>query len=176
MMPLIQIIKVTLVVALLTCVVRAENWPHWRGPSATGVSTETGLPHQWSDTENIAWKAPVRGLGISSPVVWGDRVFVTSQIGRGARRPGNHPSLVQGGNPADAGERALGGSASGAPNPGTIVFLVTALSRLDGRKLWEYKCRPKATLPRSTTSTTSRLPARSRTASACMRGSVPARW
>jgi hypothetical protein len=52
---------------------RAENWPHWRGPASTGVSTETGLPERWSDTENIAWKAPVRGLGISLPVVWGDR-------------------------------------------------------------------------------------------------------
>ena len=91
----------------------AENWPHWRGPAATGVSGETGLPERWSDTENIAWKAPVRGLGISSPIVWGDQVFVTSQIGRSARRAGNHPTLVQGGNPADAGERALGGSAVG---------------------------------------------------------------
>ena len=98
---------------------RAENWPHWRGPAATGVSTETGLPERWSDTENIAWKAPVRGLGISSPVVWGDQVFVTSQIGRSARRAGNHPTLVQGGNPADAGERALGGGA--APIAGKVV-------------------------------------------------------
>jgi len=88
---------------------RAENWPHWRGPSTTGVSTETGLPERWSDTENVAWKSAVRGLGISSPIVWGDYVFVTSQIGRSARRAGNHPTLVQGGNPAESGERALGG-------------------------------------------------------------------
>jgi outer membrane protein assembly factor BamB len=116
---------------------RAENWPHWRGPAATGVSTETTLPERWSDTENIAWKSPVRGLGISSPVVWGDQVFVTSQIGRGSRRAGNHPTLVQGGNPADAGERALGGGA--APAADTVVFLVTALNRVNGRKLWEYE-------------------------------------
>jgi outer membrane protein assembly factor BamB len=116
---------------------RAENWPQWRGPAATGISTETGLPERWSDTENIAWKAPVRGLGISSPVVWGDQVFVTSQIGRSARRAGNHPTLVQGGNPSDAGERALGGTAAAAA--GKVSFLVTALSRIDGRKLWEYE-------------------------------------
>ncbi len=115
----------------------AENWPHWRGPDATGVSAESGLPERWSDTENVAWKAPVRGLGISSPIVWGDRVFVTSQIGRGARRAGTHPTLVQGGNPADAGERALGGE--GAAAAGKIVFLVTALDRANGRKLWEYE-------------------------------------
>jgi len=62
----------------------AENWPNWRGPYAAGVTGETGLPVRWSDTENIAWKAKFRGLGISSPIVWGDRVFVTSQLGGGA--------------------------------------------------------------------------------------------
>jgi outer membrane protein assembly factor BamB len=116
--------------------VHADNWPQWRGPSATGVSTETGLPDRWSDTENVAWKAPLRGVGVSSPVVWGDHVFVTSQIGRGLRRAGNHPTLVQGGSPAEAGERALGGPQA---NAGKISFLVTALSRVDGRKLWEHE-------------------------------------
>jgi outer membrane protein assembly factor BamB len=116
---------------------RAENWPSWRGVAAIGVSTETGLPERWSDTGNIAWKAPVRGLGISSPIVWGNRVFVTSQIGRSARRAGNHPTLVQGGNPAGAGERALGGAAEAAS--GKVIFLVTALDRISGSKVWEYE-------------------------------------
>jgi outer membrane protein assembly factor BamB len=117
--------------------VSAENWPHWRGPSSTGVSAEVGLPERWSDTENMAWKTPVRGLGISSPIVWGDQIFVTSQIGRSARRPGSHPTLVQGGNPAESGERGLGSAAAQASN--NVSFLVTALSRLDGRKLWEHE-------------------------------------
>ncbi len=132
---------IALLAFLLTLGVRtyAENWPQWRGPASTGVSTETGLPERWSDTENIAWKAPVRGLGISSPIVWGDQVFVTSQIGRSARRAGNHPTLVQGGNPSDAGERALGGGGGAAPVEGKVSFLVTALNRVDGRKLWEFE-------------------------------------
>lgn len=117
--------------------VSAENWPHWRGPSSTGVSPEAGLPERWSDTENVAWKSPVRGLGISSPIVWGDQIFVTSQIGRSARRPGSHPTLVQGGNPAESGERALGGGS--APAADRVSFLVTALNRVDGKKLWEYE-------------------------------------
>jgi outer membrane protein assembly factor BamB len=117
--------------------VSAENWPHWRGPTSTGTSTEVNLPERWSDTENVAWRASVRGLGISSPIVWGDQVFVTSQIGRSARRPGSHPSLVQGGNPAESGERALG-SATASPSD-RVSFLVTALSRLDGKRLWEYE-------------------------------------
>ncbi len=129
-------VLLTILVAAIAPV-SAGNWPHWRGPSSTGVSSEVNLPERWSDTENIAWKAPVRGLGISSPIVWGDQVFVTSQIGRSARRPGNHPTLVQGGDPTESGERALGGGRAAASD--RISFLVTALSRVDGRKLWEYE-------------------------------------
>jgi outer membrane protein assembly factor BamB len=56
----------------------AEDWPGWRGPRGDGTSTETGLPVRWSATENVRWKVPVPGLGHSSPVVWGDRLFLTS--------------------------------------------------------------------------------------------------
>ena len=124
-------------VVICAAVMRAENWPHWRGPASTGVSPETGLPERWSDTENVAWKAALRGLGISSPIVWGDYVFVTSQIGRGARRSGTHPTLVQSGNPVESGERALGGGSTSSGDK--VSFLVTALNRVDGRKLWEYE-------------------------------------
>ena len=113
----------------------AEHWPRWRGPSASGVSPEQGLPLRWSDRENIAWKAPLRGLGISSPIVWGDLVFVTSQVGNGVVRPG--PRLVQGGNPLEAGERPLGaGPTSGA---GKVLFLVSAFDRASGRRVWEFE-------------------------------------
>ena len=122
---------------------RAENWPHWRGPASNGVSTESALPERWSDTENVAWKAPVRGLGISSPIVWGDRVFVTSQIGRSARRAGNHPTLVQGGNPADAGERALGGAHSRGRREGFLPrHRVSAVPTAGS--YGSTSCRPKA--------------------------------
>src|SRR5262245_29842962 len=63
--------------------VGAQQWPNWRGPSASGVSPATNLPVTWSDTQNVAWKSPIRGLGISSPIVWGDLVVVTSQVGSG---------------------------------------------------------------------------------------------
>jgi outer membrane protein assembly factor BamB len=120
---------------------QAEDWPHWRGPSASGVSPERGLPSRWSDTENIAWRSPIRGLGISSPIVFGNLVFVTSQAGSGVVRPG--PRLVQSGNPADAGERALGaGAAQGgspAESPGGVMFLVSAFDRRDGKRAWEFE-------------------------------------
>jgi outer membrane protein assembly factor BamB len=58
----------------------AENWPGWRGPRGDGSSTETGVPVHWSASENIAWKVPIPGIGHSSPVIWGDRVFVTTCV------------------------------------------------------------------------------------------------
>jgi len=64
--------------------VGAENWPRFRGPTGQGVSTETGVPTKWSATENVAWKTPVPGRGWSSPIVWGDRVFVTTAADDGA--------------------------------------------------------------------------------------------
>jgi hypothetical protein len=65
----------------------AENeWPRWRGPSGQGRSSETGLPLRWSASENVAWKAPVPGRGHSSPVIWGERIFLTTAFDNGKRR------------------------------------------------------------------------------------------
>ncbi|MBM4018030.1 MAG: serine/threonine protein kinase [Planctomycetes bacterium] len=66
------------IVELLACAAAAEEWPAWRGPRGDGTSSETLVPLAWSASENIAWKARVPGKGHSSPVVWGDRVFVTT--------------------------------------------------------------------------------------------------
>ncbi|MGB2715580.1 MAG: PQQ-binding-like beta-propeller repeat protein [Vicinamibacterales bacterium] len=121
----------------------AENWPHWRGPSFSGVSGEPKLPSRWSDTDNIAWKAPVRGLGISSPIVWGNLVIVTSQAGSGVVRPG--PRLVQGGNPLEAGERPLGSGAR--TTEGNVAFLVSAFDRTSGKRVWEFELPAEGPLP-----------------------------
>jgi outer membrane protein assembly factor BamB len=58
-----------------------ENWPQWRGPNSCGVSADTNLPIEWSLQQGIRWKQAVAGRGNSSPVVWGDRVLVTSAVG-----------------------------------------------------------------------------------------------
>ena len=60
--------------------IRAENWPGWRGPSGDGISAGKGIPTKWSNTENIAWRIAVPGEGHSSPIVWGDKVFLTSSL------------------------------------------------------------------------------------------------
>lgn len=61
-------------------VARGEDWPGWRGPRGDGTSHEKNLPLRWSADENIAWKTPIAGVGHSSPVVVGDRVFLTACV------------------------------------------------------------------------------------------------
>jgi outer membrane protein assembly factor BamB len=61
---------------------RADNWPNWRGPTYDGICTEKGLPTKWSETENIAWKLKMPGSGGSTPVVWNDKIFLTSEDGK----------------------------------------------------------------------------------------------
>src|SRR6266446_3856553 len=57
-----------------------SDWPRWRGPNADGVADGRSLPIRWSKTENIRWSVKLPGWGTSSPVVYGDRVFVTTQV------------------------------------------------------------------------------------------------
>jgi outer membrane protein assembly factor BamB len=56
----------------------AENWPRWRGPRNDGTSNETGLPAKWSQTENVKWRLELPGPAPSTPIVWQDRIFLTS--------------------------------------------------------------------------------------------------
>ncbi len=69
-----------LILALLALPAAAEepNWPGFRGPEANPVGDHPNLPIRWTTTENVEWAASVPGVGWSSPVVWGDRVFLTS--------------------------------------------------------------------------------------------------
>ena len=63
----------------------AKYWPRWRGPSGQGLASGSGYPDGWSSTENVLWKTAVAGNGNSSPVVWGDRIFLTTAHEGGRR-------------------------------------------------------------------------------------------
>lgn len=78
---------------LLTVAVSAENWPQWRGENGQGISKETQLPAEWGPARNIAWKTALPH-GYSSPVIWGDRIFLTSAI-EGESVPGVVPESVR---------------------------------------------------------------------------------
>lgn len=114
--------------------VPAADWPQWRGPEATGVSPETGLPTQWTEREGVAWKAALPGLGTSSPIVWGDRVFVTSQVGSATFTPLG--GEFEGATPARRSSRTE-----------EVTFVVQAFHRSDGRLLWDHRLPRKGSAP-----------------------------
>ena len=76
-----HMLRIAFALVCLTLIGRsasAEDWPQWRGPAFNGSTTESGLPTAWSKTENVAWVTPLPGLSGATPIVFGDRVFVTS--------------------------------------------------------------------------------------------------
>jgi outer membrane protein assembly factor BamB len=74
------------IVFWLPALAGAGEWPGWRGPRGDGTSDETHVPLRWGPTENIAWKVPIPGRGYSSPIVWGDRVYLTTCIEKERQR------------------------------------------------------------------------------------------
>lgn len=120
--------------------VSAENWPSWRGPNGTGVSSEARLPERWGEAQNIAWRARLGGAGVSSPIVWGDHVYVTAQSGTGAFRQG--PRLGRGAE-LTVGERGLTRNADDK----TVRFLVEAFGRVDGRRRWVHELPAQGDMP-----------------------------
>ena len=87
-------------------------WGQWRGPDANGVARHGNPPTEWSETQNIRWKVALPGSGHSTPLVWGDRVFVTTALPYGDRvepRPETAPGAHD--NAPVAGAGAVGAAA-----------------------------------------------------------------
>jgi outer membrane protein assembly factor BamB len=112
----------------------AQHWGQWRGPDGLGISAETGIATRWTADHNIAWRVPLEGLGTSTPVIWGDRIFLTSQLGtgpvdeRGAQFPGTRRATTR---------TQLDG----------VTLLVQAYRREDGRLDWEHRLTAEGRLP-----------------------------
>ena len=68
------------IISIVLSFAQAADWPQFRGPQSNGVADDPALPDTWSSTRNVVWKTEIPGSGWSSPVVWGDRIFVTSVI------------------------------------------------------------------------------------------------
>jgi len=101
-----------------------DAWPRWRGPDSNGVA-RGDAPQTWSDTEHIAWKVAVPGRGNSSPVIWGDRLFLTTAVATGSAAT------------AAAAGGALGGFGGGNAPQVEQKLLVLAFDRKTGKQLWE---------------------------------------
>lgn len=75
-----------LVLTLSAASVHADNWPAWRGPTGQGFCLEKNVPVKWSAKENVKWKIPLADAGNSTPVIWGDKIFLTQANKNGAIR------------------------------------------------------------------------------------------
>lgn len=89
---------------LATSLQAESNWPRFRGPGARGIADLPDIPDRWSATQNVAWKTDLPGRGWSSPIVWGDRIFLTTVINKGDLEPPKK-GLYFGGNRKSPGSR-----------------------------------------------------------------------
>jgi outer membrane protein assembly factor BamB len=99
--------------------VAERNWPQWRGPLATGVGPHADPPLEWSETKNVKWKREIDGRGSSSPVVWNDRIFLTTAVPAGT-----------------SGTKSREPRGGVAPRD-THRFIVLAIDRKTGKTVWE---------------------------------------
>ncbi len=81
-----RIASLGVLAAVIASTARADNWPAWRGPTGQGVTAEKNLPTKWSATENVKWKIDLPDTGNSTPIVWGDKIFLTQATDKGKKR------------------------------------------------------------------------------------------
>ena len=101
-------------------------WPQWRGPLGTGVAPHGTPPVEWSESTNVRWKVAIPGRGSSTPVIWGDRLFVLTAV------PTGDEARSQGGLFTRLRRRILSGVAATHAQR----FMVLAIDRRDGRVIW----------------------------------------
>ncbi|WP_149111017.1 outer membrane protein assembly factor BamB family protein [Limnoglobus roseus] len=126
-----QTTAVGLTLLALAARLPADDWPQFRGPGGAGVSVETKLPVEWDGQKNITWRADVPGTGLSSPVVVGDRVFVTTAVPDGKPKDGD-PKTADGQRSSLRGRDEFTGR---TPNV-NMQWCVYCLDRATGKTLW----------------------------------------
>ena len=156
----------------------ADGWPQFRGPESRGISLDKNLPHEWGTERNVRWKVPIPGSGWSSPIVWGDKVFITTAVstepvgetagGREGRREFGQRQGERGGRPPSQGRPRGGGGPEGRPQrsggggggrggepPSTVYRWEVHCLQLDtGKTLWRqvaHEDRPRNRTHRSNT-------------------------
>jgi outer membrane protein assembly factor BamB len=114
---------------LIPCIICAnlaaadDDWPYWRGPAKDGMA-RGDAPLTWSDSKNVAWRVPVPGRGFSSPVIWGNKIFLTTAV----------PTASAPATEKKSGSRGPGGGAGAGIEH---KFVVMALDRVTGKVIWQ---------------------------------------
>ena len=117
--------------------VQAESWPNFLGPNGSAVSQDKQLPSEWSADKNVAWKVKVPGYGWSCPIVWGDKIFVTTAVSDKQAKPAGG----MGGGGFGGGGGGFGGGGGGGgrgqSGPDSVYrWEIHCLNAADGKTLW----------------------------------------
>ncbi|MBA4146924.1 MAG: PQQ-like beta-propeller repeat protein [Verrucomicrobia bacterium] len=124
----------------------SQNWPQWRGPTMDGVA-QAEPPLKWSETENVKWKVKIPGFGSSTPIIWGNQVFISTAVPSGKKAAEKKTASDQ---PAEnrgdrEGRRRSGGGGGGfgaepAPDE-SYQFTLISYDRTTGKVLWQHVAR-----------------------------------
>src|SRR5215204_5319288 len=114
----------TILIAVAITAAHAQNWPQFRGPGATGVVEGPARPVKWdaSTSQNVRWKLAIPGLAHSSPIVWGNKIFVTTAVTSGAK---------------DETRYGLYGDVAPVKDDPSHTWKVYAIDKAKGTILWE---------------------------------------
>src|SRR5688572_11046367 len=127
---------------LATQAVSAANWPSWRGPNGDGTAPEAkNLPETWSLTENIKWKIELPAWSGSTPMVWGDKIFVNTPSKEEAKPAEAAPAAKEDSAGKDGKARKRPGASRGLgmSGPGGQDLLLLCYDRATGKELWRKK-------------------------------------
>jgi len=122
----LSLIMITFLVTLALVAEPAdEHWPQWRGPGSNGNAHDNNPPTEWSESKNIKWKLPVPGKGSSSPIIWGEQIFITTAVPTGDAVQEAAPARE----PAPSGGRRRG---MRGVSPTEHKYIVMAIHRNNG--------------------------------------------
>ncbi len=118
-------------------VVYGQNWPQWRGPHSSGACPEGTPPIEWNEHKNIIWKVEIPGKGYSTPIIWGDQIFLTTTIETNRKENAGSwfKSLIY----SESGEETI-------QTENVHEFFVLSVNRKDGKIIWRCKVREQVPL------------------------------
>jgi outer membrane protein assembly factor BamB len=119
-----------------------QFWPQWRGPLGTGAAPLADPPLTWSDTNHVKWKVKIPGSGNSTPIIWGDRVFILTAIATGRKPETNSAATSAAGDASNRNQSSPPGGGADVKAPEDIhQFVVLCYDRKTGRTLWQQTAR-----------------------------------